>query len=463
MGCLFIAIIARRLLYVSQPGGNNTVEKRSGGESMSRYFRLIRHSGNQALFRVVEMSVAALLADHPFHIQAEGLRGTGKTTILRAARDLLPPITRIKNCLYNCDPAAPHCPLHRNLLPEVIEAIGSEEIPRPFLEISQAAKVGSVVGSIDLARLTDPVNPLAALLPGTIPQAHRGIIFIDEINRLADTAPEVADVLLDVMGTRPGQIQIEEPGLPVVTLPVSVSIWAASNPDEDPGPLSRVRKQLSDRFDVTVAMGRPDDYQAVVDILAGGNMQAAMTAKPGLMAGNLANSIVSPELRQVLAKIYIDFRLESLRGAQAMETAARLTALLSGRNNVMVADLVQVVSLALAHRVSSDTITAITAYLTGLSYPQAQQQGPQDGKLDGRVLSRWSMLWAAIKRQLAAAIGTRYHLPTVETSAGSGGGGGAARIVDPLATTIIAPPKPAISIADLPDDQLVTRETHSHG
>ncbi|QDR83165.1 magnesium chelatase [Sporomusa termitida] len=431
---------------------------------MSRYFELSRHSGNQELFRVVEMSVAALLADHPFHILAEGLHGTGKTTIFRAARELLPPIKRIKNCLYNCDPARPHCPLHRDLPPPVIAEIGIEEVPRPFLEISQAAKVGSVVGSIDLARLTDPVKPLAALLPGTIPRAHRGIIFIDGINRLADTAPEVAEVLLDVMGTRPGQIQMEEPGLPAVTLPVAVGIWAASNPDEEPGPLSRVRKQLSDRFDLTVAMGRPDNYQAVVDILAG-SAQAAMAALPGQLAGNLANSTVSPELRQVLAKIYIDFRLDSPRGAQAMETAARLTALLSGRSNATVADLAQVVSLALAHRVSGDTITAITAYLTGLSYPQSQRQGQQDRKLEDRMLSRWVMLWAAVKRQLAAVMRARCHRPAAETSEGGkgAGAGGPARIVDPLATTIIAPPKPAIPIANLPDDQLVTRDTHAHG
>jgi magnesium chelatase subunit I len=410
------------------------------------------------------MSVAALVNDHPFHIQAEGLRGTGKTTIIRAARELLPPIKRIKNCLYNCDPAAPHCPFHRHLPPTVIEGIGVEEIPRPFLEISQAAKVGSIVGSIDLARLTDPVNPSAALLPGTIPQANRGIIFIDEINRLADTAPEVADVLLDVMGTRPGQIQIEEPGLPVVKLPVSVSIWAAANPDEDPGPLSRVRKQLADRFDLTVTMGRPNDYQAVVDILAGRNNQLTVETVFGQLTGTFVNSAVSPELRHALAKIYIDFGLESLRGAQAMETAARLTALLNGRSTATITDLVQVVSLALSHRVSSDTITAIIAVLTGLSHPQVQQQGqPAAGiiPLDARTMSRWVTLWTALKMQIASLLGNRPCVPSADHT--GSGSAGAARIVDPLDTTIIAPPKPALTITSVPDDQLVTRDTHSHG
>ena len=64
---------------------------------------------------------------------------------------------------------------------------GNGRNPYAF-EISHSAKVGTVAGSIDLARLTDSTNPAAQLLPGLIPQAHRGIIFIDEINRLADTS-----------------------------------------------------------------------------------------------------------------------------------------------------------------------------------------------------------------------------------------------------------------------------------
>ena len=92
---------------------------------------------------------------------------------------------------------------------------------------------------------------------GTIPKAHRGIIFVDEINRIADTSPEIVDLLLDVMGTKPGRIQIEEAGFPVLEMPVQVSIWAASNPDEEPGPLEDVRRQLSDRFDFAVRVERP--------------------------------------------------------------------------------------------------------------------------------------------------------------------------------------------------------------
>jgi magnesium chelatase subunit I len=194
---------------------------------MIPFAKLERYEGNESLFELVLMSVVSTLVGEPLHIHAEGLRGTGKTTIMRAARGILPNITRIKGCIYNCDPERPHCPQHKNMTAPELAELGTEEIPMPFLEISHSAKVGTVAGSIDLSRLTDSTQPEARLLPGLIPQAHRGILFIDEINRLADTSPEITDILLDVMGNKPGHIQIEEAGLPVVEIPVSVSVWAA--------------------------------------------------------------------------------------------------------------------------------------------------------------------------------------------------------------------------------------------
>ena len=163
---------------------------------MLQYAQLERYEGNEALFDLVKMSMVSTIAGEPLHIHGEGLRGTGKTTIMRRAQDILPEIERIKGCIYNCDPAQPHCPHHQGLSAEAIAAIGTEWIPMPFLEISHSAKVGTVAGSIDLARLTDTSNPEAGLLPGLIPQAHRGILFVDEINRLADTAPEITDILV---------------------------------------------------------------------------------------------------------------------------------------------------------------------------------------------------------------------------------------------------------------------------
>lgn len=341
---------------------------------MKPYYKLVRHDGNKTLFDLVEMSIVATLSGEPLHIHAEGLRGTGKTTIMRTARQIMPTITRIKGCLYNCDPARPTCPHHRDLSPEEIAAIGTEVIPMPFLEISHSAKVGTVAGSIDLAKITDPTNPTAALLPGVIPQANRGIIFIDEINRLADTSPEITDILLDVMGNKPGKIQIEEAGIPIVDIPVTVSVWAASNPDEEPGPLEEIRRQLSDRFDLVYYMGRPSQVEVVAGMLVESDAyrrhrvedERVMEEKVREIADRLAvmsgiyDKTEMPDfLRSFIARLYIKYNLESLRAIEAIQQGAILHSIIKNQKQVQMYDVLEIVPLALKHRVDGDTLVKI--------------------------------------------------------------------------------------------------------
>ena len=82
---------------------------------MKSFNQLIRHNGNRNLFKAVEMAVAAIMNERVVHIHAQGLRGTGKTTIMRSIKEMLPPIVRIKGCLYNCHPHYPHCPMHSKM------------------------------------------------------------------------------------------------------------------------------------------------------------------------------------------------------------------------------------------------------------------------------------------------------------------------------------------------------------
>lgn len=385
----------------------------------------IRHSGNQALFRALDLSILSTFVGLPLHVHVEGLRGTGKTTIIRSVRHRLPRIQRIRGCVFNCVPWAPHCPQHRGMTQDEVRAIGTEWIRMPFREISHSAKVGTVAGSIDLARIADARHPEAALLPGSLPQAHRGIVFVDEVNRLADTAPELADILLDVMGTKPGRLQIEETGLPSVDLPLCVSVWAASNPDEDPGPLGDIRKQLSDRFDFVIVMERPSAVATVQDILrssqarhlalaaAGGAPAAdgllgvgsvpagpepgspdqaegspeavrpspeaspdspelarglAEDTAPDLVRWALLSEAVRlvecpPPVEELVASLYVDFGLESLRGVEAIHHGARLNSVLEGRDRVTLADVISVAPGALQHRLDVSTFARVMDHL----------------------------------------------------------------------------------------------------
>lgn len=345
---------------------------------MLPYAKLERYEGNEALFDLVNMSIVSTYVGEPLHIHAEGLRGTGKTTIMRKVQDILPTIKRIKGCIYNCDPAEPHCPHHRELSAQEIADLGVEEIPMPFLEISHSAKVGTVAGSIDLAKLTDGENPEARLLPGIIPQAHRGIIFIDEINRLADTSPEITDILLDIMGTKPGHLQIEEAGLPVVHIKVIVSVWAASNPDEDPGSLEEIRRQLSDRFDMVCYMGRPTSIDVLAKMLkinyhttklhpesdsnnTDGYEQAHERFTKAILrwAEHYQQADLPDFLRNYIARVYVKYNLESIRAIEAMQQGAVLYSTIKDRDEATISDVTHMLPLILKHRLDSDTLIRV--------------------------------------------------------------------------------------------------------
>jgi magnesium chelatase subunit I len=441
-----------------------------GGFVMPKeYHRLVRHNENEILFLAVELSVLAAVSPTSLHLHAEGLRGTGKTSILRAARDVLPSITRITDCLYNCDPVAPHCPEHRGLRQEDVAILGQERIAMPYLEISHSAKMATVVGSLDLKRLTDKRGPEAAMLPGILAQAHRGVVFIDEINRLADTNPEIADVLLDVMGTKPGRLQIEEVGLPRVELPIKVTVWAASNPDEDPGPLDGIRRQLSDRFDLSVGVKRPSDTRVLAQILLladeahHASRQVAPRANARRMETLAPPVELPPPMVDVVAKLFVEFGLESIRAAESILVAARMHCARREARRVELSDICAGASLALRHRVAPEVLSEILAQLKqkghGASAVPRRHQGtsprdalPESTKTAGGLFSR---LREVFKEPASMA-----RVPNVGTYTPEGNLAARQQTYDLRAVgsaesargdaAVVAPPLPARHLADIP-------------
>ena len=440
---------------------------------MKNYSQLIRHPGNNFLFDLIDISILGTLANMPVHFHAEGLRGTGKTTIIRAAKDILPKIERIKGCVYNCDPLNPHCPEHRNLSKKEIENLDIELIDMPFLEISPSAKKGTVIGSIDLKKIASRDNPEAALLLGTIPRAHRGIIFVDEINRIADTAPELADILLDVMGTKPGRIQIEEVGLPTVVIPVQVSIWAASNPDEEPGPLEDIRRQLSDRFDFTVNVERPLDTGVLKMILDGNNehnydseMIEAKKEKFRQTQTIINDFSISDDIKAILASMYVDFGLESLRSIEAIMLGARIRGALLGKSP----DIEEIIFLsrfALRHRMDAKNLNELMKYLE-----QKRYQAEKKSELVIKILdpeSKKTILQKTNNEKTGAnarKLHDRFFSPvekmmsylTNKFSPSAGGKSSRPLSVDPKNIDIKAPSGKALSIKQLELKDYVKKE-----
>ncbi len=430
------------------------------------------------------MSILAAQSKVPLHIHAEGLRGTGKTSILRAARSIVPRIERIKGCLYNCDPKSPHCPQHAGLDAVEVAKLGSEWIPMPFLEISHSAKVATIVGGIDLERLVSHSHPEAALLPGTLAQAHRGIVFIDEINRLADTSPELADILLDVMGTKPGRLQIEDPGLPKVEITSLVTVWAASNPDEDPGPLEGIRRQLADRFDLCIGVKRPANHATLMAILqpetAGDAWQVqegqqAIAARLASGLERLARQSIDSEMLSFLASIYLDHGLESLRALEAITLAAKVHGALAGKERVDKADLQVVIPLALKHRAAPHVIADIMEALSSSSSRQTPEEVPQlteveepEAILEPNSSNRsfLSRLFGSLREQATEDKEPASQTPlSVFAPAPLPPNSEASRqalldpsLVNPELITIIAPPNTAVPLPEVPEARLVMGE-----
>ncbi len=337
----------------------------------------IKHLGNETLFLAVEMSLVSTLSGIPLHVHAEGLRGTGKTTVMRWVKNVMPEISRIPDCPYYCDPDNPRCPEHRDGGDK-----RSEMVLMPFVELGHGAKLGTILGSVDLGKLTASGKPQAALLPGSIPMANRGIIFIDEVNRLAETAPEITDVLLSVMGTKPGLVKIEEVGLPPCEIEVASSVWAASNPDEDPGPLEDIRRQLADRFDLVVPVQRPTDPAIVERLLFGGESstgEAACFLGLAEKALRLPEVTVPKDVVRYISDLYVRRNVESLRAVEALELSSRLLSAIRGKGSVSFDEMLVVLPLVLRHRLEPSALSEILRDLELRKVAGAQVKPPPPG------------------------------------------------------------------------------------
>lgn len=173
------------------------------------------------------------------------------------------------------------------------------------------------------------------------------------------------------MGNKPGHIQIEEAGLPVVEIPVNVSVWAASNPDEDPGPLEEIRRQLSDRFDMVCYMGRPDSVDILAQMLKENSHtwknrrnndhnddQGNEVYRKNIVkwAGLYEQADLPDFLRNFIARLYIKHNLESIRAIEAMQQGAVLHSIIRGHDKVLINDVTDMIPLVLKHRVDGDTL-----------------------------------------------------------------------------------------------------------
>jgi magnesium chelatase subunit D len=222
-------------------------------------------------------------------VLVRGEKGTAKSTVVRALAALLPDRLAVRDCRFGCDPMDPDpgCPDGPHL-----DGPKAVRWPSRLIELPVGATEDRLIGSLDLERaLSEGVR---AYQPGLLASAHRGVLYVDEVNLLHD---HLVDLLLDAAAM--GRAHVERDGVSL-SHAASFLLVGTMNPEE-----GELRPQLLDRFGLTVEVTGDRDVDRRVEVV---RRRLGFEADPvGFCAGwrdaedELATRIVSA--RQRLASV----------------------------------------------------------------------------------------------------------------------------------------------------------------
>lgn len=280
-----------------------------------------------------------------------GDRGTGKSTAARALAALLPAIGVAADCRYGCEPGARACPDPCTSNKRAKRAV-------PFVDLPLGATEDRVLGALDLERALR--NGEKAFEPGLLARAHRGFLYVDEINLLED---HLVDLLLDVAAS--GENVVEREGLSVRHAARFVLI-GSGNPEE-----GELRPQLLDRFGLSVEVRTPEAIEERVAIMRRCGEQeadpegfaerwrsddAAILKQIASAQKRLPTLTVPEEVLIDAARLCAAVRADGLRGELTLMRAAKAYAALKGVRKVGRKQMLAVAPMALRHRLRRDVL-----------------------------------------------------------------------------------------------------------
>jgi magnesium chelatase subunit D len=201
-----------------------------------------------------DLRLALLLnAVHPGvgGVLVRGEKGTAKSTAVRALAALLPAVAVLSGCRFSCDPDDPDLGC-----PDGPHAGGGGAVHRParLVELPVGATEDRLVGSLDLERAL--AHGVRAYQPGLLADAHRGVLYVDEVNLLHD---HLVDLLLDAAAM--GRAHVERDGVSV-SHAASFLLVGTMNPEE-----GELRPQLLDRFGLTVEVRAARDIDVRMEVV----------------------------------------------------------------------------------------------------------------------------------------------------------------------------------------------------
>ncbi|MFL6076193.1 MAG: putative cobaltochelatase [Mycobacteriales bacterium] len=285
-------------------------------------------------------------------VLVRGEKGTAKSTTVRALAAVLPPVGVVAGCRFSCDPAAPdpHCPDGPHADPAAVRR------PARLVELPVGATEDRITGALDLERaLTGGVK---AFEPGLLAAAHRGLLYVDEVNLLPD---HLVDLLLDAAAL--GTCHVERDGVSVRHA-ARFLLVGTMNPEE-----GELRPQLLDRFGLTVQVAAPREPDLRAEVVRRrmaydadpAGFAAGWAAAEAELAGRIAAArdrlpavrLTDPALRQVTA-VCAAFDVDGLRADLVTARAAVAHAAWAGRTEVTEEDVRVAARLALPHRSRRD-------------------------------------------------------------------------------------------------------------
>ncbi len=282
-----------------------------------------------------------------------GDKGTAKSTAVRALASLLPEQAEVEDCPYHCDPhdALSMCARCRQRIEE------GEDLPAVrrrvrVVDLPLNTTEDRLVGAIDFEHALKTGQK--RFLPGLLAEANRGIIYIDEVNLLAD---HLVDILLDAAVT--GINLVERESVSVVH-PARYILVATMNPEE-----GDIRPQLLDRFGFAVVIEGIQEPGARMEVAKRREHfdmdpqgfkekwldQESGVRKTILEARELLpQTRISPEMLQAISRVCQSHNVAGHRADIIMEKGARTIAAMHGRSEMMIQDVWEAAELALPHR-----------------------------------------------------------------------------------------------------------------
>ncbi|MDH6126106.1 putative cobaltochelatase [Kitasatospora sp. GP82] len=313
-------------------------------------------------------------------VLVRGEKGTAKSTMVRALAGLLPTIATVPGCRFACDPAAvdPQCPDGPH------ETAAGEERAAHLVELPVGVSEDRIVGSLDLERAL--AEGVKAYEPGLLAKAHRGVLYIDEVNLLQD---HVVDLLLDAAAM--GRSYVEREGVSVRHA-ARFLLVGTMNPEE-----GELRPQLLDRFGLTVEIAATRDPDERAEVV---RRRLAYDADPaGFAVRYRADELALAEritaARQLLPQVALTdvalrqitavcaaFEVDGLRADIVMARTAVALAAWEGRTEVLEQDVRKAAQLALPHRRRRNPFDAPGLDEDQLDQTLAEHSQPDDGPED---------------------------------------------------------------------------------